>query len=472
MKKQLLAALLAALLLLAGCQYSVVEDADEQRLSLGGVAQAEQPTAMPTAAPLGVGSRDAEDETAIAEMQARLASLNYLDGKADGIFGGKTEEALKRFQAMNGLPESGALDALTAEALIDARAVPMPTPEPTPLARGAKGSGVKEIQEALRAYGFLSTGADGDFGGRTDEALKLYQQYLYERDGLAYVSPTATPEPTPIPTPSPVPEPTLMPSGDPGAEVEETEPIEEPTPAPTATPYAPDGIVSDALKDMLLGSRFEVYRADMKRGLRDDDGIIGEIHRLQRRLQSLDYLSGKIDGQFGGGTESALKYFQKRNKLAQTGVADENTQRVLFSGEAVKSDRPQNMYMLKISVDDQRMYAYKWVNGSYSERVRTMKISTGTKSDPTPLGTFTAGGPISRWYYFKKFDVWAQYAWRMQGPYLFHSVLYNEKDTSTLIEGSVYKLGSRASHGCIRLTVEDAKWIFNNCGAGTTVKVY
>ena len=153
-------------------------------------------------------------------------------------------------------------------------------------------------------------------------------------------------------------------------------------------------------------------------------------------------------------------------------MADEETQRALFSESAVKSDRPKCMYMLKISVDDQRVYAYKWVNGSYSQLVRTMKCSTGTTSDPTPLGTFTAGGPCGRWYYFKKFDCWAQYAYRINGPYLFHSVLYSEKDTATLRQSSVNNLGRRASHGCVRLSVEDAKWIYNNCPAGTTVKVY
>ena len=85
---------------------------------------------------------------------------------------------------------------------------------------------------------------------------------------------------------------------------------------------------------------------------------------------------------------------------------------------------------------------------------------------------FTAGGPCGRWYYFKKFDCWAQYAYRINGPYLFHSVLYSEKDTATLRQSSVNNLGRRASHGCVRLSVEDAKWIYNNCPAGTTVKVY
>ena len=170
--------------------------------------------------------------------------------------------------------------------------------------------------------------------------------------------------------------------------------------------------MSDALMAEL--ANFEVYRVDMERGSRDTNAL-GEVHRLQRRLDSLLYLEGGIDGIFGGGTESALKYFQKRNKLAETGVADEETQRALFSESAVKSDRPKCMYMLKISVADQRVYAYKWVNGSYSQLVRTMKCSTGTTSDPTPLGTFTAGGPCGRWYYFKKFDCWAQYAYRING---------------------------------------------------------
>jgi len=54
---------------------------------------------------------------------------------------------------------------------------------------------------------------------------------------------------------------------------------------------------------------------------------------------------------------------------------------------------------------------------------------------------------------------------------MFHSVLYSEKDTSTLREGSVYALGSPASHGCIRLSVKNAKWLFEHCKRGTVVIV-
>ncbi len=462
MKRKLLAALVAALLLLTGCQYTVIEDADEQQLGLHSSAAAEE--TAPTQPPLQKGDRDAQGADVIQALQQRLIDLNYLDGKADGIFGSKTEEALAAFQARNGLEESGLADADTLLALESALAVPMPTPEPTPLADGAKGDGVREIQEQLRVYGFLTGSADGDFGAKTDEAVKLYQQYVYEKDGEEYLSPTPTPTPSPSPTPSPTP--------DPSATVDQsasTTPDPTPTPEPT---FSPDGIVSDALKADLLGGTFEVFREVLERGSRDADGdLLGEVQRLQRRLYSLLYLEGGIDGIFGGGTQSALKYFQKRNNLEQTGIADEETQRLLFSADAKKSDRPNHMYMLKVSVADQKVYAYKWVNGSYSNLVRTMVCSTGTTSDPTPTGTFSNGGPAGRWYYFQKFDCWAQYAWRINGPYLFHSVLYSEKDTSTLRQSSVNNLGRRASHGCIRLKVEDAKWIYNNCSQGTTVKI-
>lgn len=65
-----------------------------------------------------------------------------------------------------------------------------------------------------------------------------------------------------------------------------------------------------------------------------------------------------------------------------------------------------------------------------------------------------------------------QYATRITGPYLFHSVPYFEKDKTTLEYDEFNKLGTTASAGCIRLTVRDVKWIYDNCPIGTTVRMY
>lgn len=66
----------------------------------------------------------------------------------------------------------------------------------------------------------------------------------------------------------------------------------------------------------------------------------------------------------------------------------------------------------------------------------------------------------------------AQYAYYIEGDIMFHSVLYNSKSESSLSKSSVRNLGRKASHGCVRLAVKDAKWIWQNCPAGTTIIVY
>ena len=44
---------------------------------------------------------------------------------------------------------------------------------------------------------------------------------------------------------------------------------------------------------------------------------------------------------------------------------------------------------------------------------------------------------------------------------------YYEKNPSTQSTVQFNKLGQTASHGCIRLSVGDAKWIYDNCALGT-----
>ena len=52
------------------------------------------------------------------------------------------------------------------------------------------------------------------------------------------------------------------------------------------------------------------------------------------------------------------------------------------------------------------------------------------------------------------------------------SVPYSKQDNSTLLYRSYNKLGNAASHGCVRLTTADAKWIYDCCPLGTTVMIY
>ena len=226
-----------------------------------------------------------------------------------------------------------------------------------------------------------------------------------------------------------------------------------------------NGVADPMILDDFYSASFPEIPADMSTGSAGRDVV-----RLQRRLSCLEYYTSALDGDYGSGTASAVLAFQRRNGLPETGEADHATMAALFNENAKKALKP---YVLKVSIDDQRVYAYAPDrNGDYTELVRTMKCSTGRNSSPTPTGTFQDGtGPGARWHYFTKFSCWAQYAYYIQGDIMFHSVLYGSRD-GAVTQSSVNHLGSKASHGCVRLSVEDAKWIWNNCPAHTKVVIY
>ncbi len=95
--------------------------------------------------------------------------------------------------------------------------------------------------------------------------------------------------------------------------------------------------------------------------------------------------------------------------------------------------------------------------------------TVGKKETPTPAGEFKMGSQRERFGYFKKYDCYAQYWSQIDGEIFFHSVLYHEPDEDTLIKTTYRNLGRATSHGCVRLTVPDAKWIYENVGVGSKV---
>ena len=108
-------------------------------------------------------------------------------------------------------------------------------------------------------------------------------------------------------------------------------------------------------------------------------------------------------------------------------------------------------------------------NGEYTIPVKAMVCSVGV-SDRTPTGTFKTSDKYEWRYLFG--DVYGQYAYRINKNILFHSVPYYTKNKWDLETEEYNKLGEAASLGCVRLTVEDAKWLIDNCPSGTTVTIY
>ena len=72
-------------------------------------------TVMVSAAPavLKLGSAGSQ----VRALQSRLIQWGYLDGSADGVFGSRTEAAVRYFQRRNGLTADGVVGPATAAAL-------------------------------------------------------------------------------------------------------------------------------------------------------------------------------------------------------------------------------------------------------------------------------------------------------------------------------------------------------------------
>lgn len=58
-----------------------------------------------------------------------------------------------------------------------------------------------------------------------------------------------------------------------------------------------------------------------------------QVRRIQQRLKELNLYLGPLDGLYGGATESAVKSFQKAQKLAGDGIVGPDTWARLFPGE-------------------------------------------------------------------------------------------------------------------------------------------
>jgi hypothetical protein len=119
MRKTLMACMiitLAAMPLMAGAQSST--DMPEGRSSEGYLFPKDAHPREPSSA---VTPSDAmQDEDVVRQAQSALQDAGFEPGRIDGVMGPKTESALRQFQAAQGLPQTGRLDATTQKQLMAA----------------------------------------------------------------------------------------------------------------------------------------------------------------------------------------------------------------------------------------------------------------------------------------------------------------------------------------------------------------
>ena len=176
------------------------------------------PANTPSPTPMVLSAGSSGD--AVTKLQTRLQALGFYSGALDGQYGQGTATAVKLFQSQHGLTADGLAGTETLNALYSDAAetyIPTPTPSPTPsmLSKGDKGDAVRALQQRLKDLGYYNGNVDGDFGGGTQEAVRLFQsQNGLDVDGVsggatlaavfASDAPTVSVTPTPDPASLPI----------------------------------------------------------------------------------------------------------------------------------------------------------------------------------------------------------------------------------------------------------------------------
>jgi len=177
------------------------------------------------------------------------------------------------------------------------------------------------------------------------------------------------------------------------------------------------------------------------------------VKDLQHRLIELGYLlPGDDDGRFGPATQNAILSFQKWEHLGRTGLLDSPTKARLTdamhpspisNGAAGKRAEVLLDRQVALLIDDNRV-------------VRTIAVSTGKPSTPTPPGDYRVYAKISRWW-STPFREWLPWALPFVGGIAFHEL----QDVPVI----------PASHGCVRQSFTVARWTYNFATIGMPVKV-
>ncbi len=127
----------------------------------------------------------------------------------------------------------------------------------------------------------------------------------------------------------------------------------------------------------------------------------------------------------------------------------------------------KDQYSISVNLTDQNLKVYK-----DDKLLKDMPCSTGitgNKDTETPIGKFKI---ILRGeeFFSEKFNQGAKYYLQFFGDYLIHSVPVDKN--GNIIKEEEEKLGEAVSHGCIRVPMEDAKWLYDNIPDGGEVYIH
>jgi|GEM_PF-4315150 peptidoglycan hydrolase-like protein with peptidoglycan-binding domain len=237
--------------------------------------------------------------TEAKNLQQDLTTLGYNTYGVDGYFGQNTYNAVKAFQAANGLSSDGAagnqtlskIDYLINQA--KSQTVQKTTSNTQSdtvsisgnLSIGSRGTAVSDLQSSLTKLGYNTYGIDGDFGQNTKNAVVSFQRaHGLTQDGIVG----------------------------------------------NQTKSAIAAAISNNSTSSMISS--STTSSNLQMGSRGT-----AVTQLQSNLTSLGYNTYGIDGDFGQNTKNAVVAFQKAHGLTQDGIVGTQTQSAIASAISSKS---------------------------------------------------------------------------------------------------------------------------------------
>ena len=223
----------------------------------------------------GSGLKLGSSGTKVRDLQQDLTTLGYYWADITGNFGSKTEAAVKNFQQKNNLTADGVAGSKTLSAIASAVARKGGTsassgyPSGTTLKLNSQGTSVTQLQTDLKQLGYYYGSITGNFGDKTEDAVKEFQKDKgLPADGVAGSRTLA---------------------------------------AVKAAIDKAGGSSTSSTTGLKVGST--------------GDKVIA----LQQDLTALGYYYGDISGHYGSLTQAAVKKFQKAKGISPDGIAGTST---------------------------------------------------------------------------------------------------------------------------------------------------
>ena len=345
----------------------------------------------------------------VLKMQTALKELGYLGATPDGIFGGQSLMAVKRFQLFNALPVTGEANSETLTLLFQGNAENYRT-----LWRGARGKAVYNVQQYLYNAGFLPVEPDGSFGRYTEAAVKIYQaqaglsspdggvgnwttekllnvEVIFESLGIGNRGNAVLVLQTQLQKLGFL---NVNPDGSFGGYSERA--------VKKFQMYA--GLTMTGLADAVTLNA--IYRGTVSFSTLTKGSKGTAVKNLQNILKDLGFLKVEPDGSYGNFTVQAVKDFQKANGITQDGACGRYTTEALFRDPVSASD-----YSKTVTVDYGGTFTIKTALGSSVLDLKdasvydgaNVQLYTGNDTGAQKWVMQSAGG---EYYYIRNLRSW------------------------------------------------------------------